>query len=144
MVDFEKMHEWETADVHGKLSIINRKLDALLASKPAQLSAPRPAPSGNGATFPNYGRAKNQPVAGAQIGDLEYYAAGCRRTLDDPAKSRWHDKERALLSAIEAEIARQSGGGGPVSHDDPLPSPPFGGGGAEDDVPFAPLDGRVP
>jgi hypothetical protein len=44
--------------------------------------------------------------------DLEYYANGARRSLADPSKSRWHDKERALLAAIEAEIARQRGGGG--------------------------------
>ena len=30
----------------------------------------------------------------------------------DPAKSRWHEKERVLLAAIEAEIARQTGGDG--------------------------------
>ena len=44
--------------------------------------------------------------------DLEYYANGCKRTLNDPGKARWHDKEKVLLAAIEAEIARQGGGGG--------------------------------
>ena len=80
---------------------------------PRRAAAP-PPPSGgdSGLVFPPYGRSKGQPVAGASIQDLEYYASGCRRTLNDPAKSRWHDKERALLAAIEAEIARQGGGGG--------------------------------
>lgn len=32
-------------------------------------------------------------------------AAG--RTLADASKERWHDKERALLAAIEAEMARE-------------------------------------
>jgi hypothetical protein len=62
--------------------------------------------------FPPYGRSKGQPIAGASQQDLEFYANGSRRSLNDPSKSRWHDKERLLLAAIEAEIARQGGGGG--------------------------------
>jgi hypothetical protein len=84
--------------------------------------------------------------------DLEYYASGCRRTLDDPSKSRWHDKERQLLAAIEAEIARQGGAPGgtagrsaprggrssaPPAYDEP---PPFGDddfpASSGDDLPF--------
>src|SRR6185369_8342952 len=69
--------------------------------------------------FPPYGRSKGAPIAGASQQDLEFYANGCHRTLNDPAKSRWHDKERQLLAAIEAELARQgvsggSGGGAPA------------------------------
>lgn len=78
--------------------------------------APREASSGaaGGMVFPPYGRSKGQPIAGASIKDLEFYISGCRRTLDDPAKSRWHDKERVLLAALEAELVRQQGseGGG--------------------------------
>jgi hypothetical protein len=71
-----------------------------------------PAASANGGpVFPPYGRSKGLPIAGASMGDLEFYANGCKRTLGDPAKSRWHDKERVLLAAIEAEIARQGAGG---------------------------------
>jgi hypothetical protein len=70
--------------------------------------APRPATSG-GATLPNYGSLKGQPVAGQKVKDLEFYAGGCRKSLGDPAKERWHDKERQLLAAIEAEIAAQAG-----------------------------------
>jgi hypothetical protein len=105
-------------------------------------SAP-PPPSSGGAVFPPYGRSKGAPVAGASMQDLEYYASGCRRSLADQSKSRWHDKERQLLAAIEAEIARQggssSGGEGRASgprggrssapmFDEP---PPFG----DDDIP---------
>lgn len=87
-------------------------------------AAPVSAPaSPGGAVFPPYGRSKGKPVSGATMEDLEYYAAGCRRTLGDPAKSRWHDKERVLLAAIEAEMARHGG------QDEP---PPLG----NDDVPF--------
>jgi hypothetical protein len=95
--------------------------------------------------FPPYGRSKGQPVAGASMGDLEFYANGCRRTLNDPGKARWHDKERVLLAAIEAEIARQGGasgggggggwggGGSRRSDDDFDQSPPPRG---DDDIPF--------
>ena len=80
------------------------------------------AAGGSGAVFPNYGRSKGQPVAGASRQDLEYYAQGCRRTLADPGKARFHDKERVLLAAIEAELARQGGGRG--YEDGPAPEPP--------------------
>lgn len=83
-----------------------------------------------GAVFPPYGRSKGAPVQGASRGDLEYYANGCRRTLNDPAKSRWHDKERVLLAAIEAELARQGGGsGGDPGFSDDRPPP-------DEDIPF--------
>ncbi|MFO0594731.1 MAG: hypothetical protein U0228_05490 [Myxococcaceae bacterium] len=100
------------------------------APAPAARSAPARASSGGGApprdsgmVFPPYGRSKGLPVTGASMGDLEFYANGCRRTLSDPGKARWHDKERALLSAIEAEIARQRGGGGGGGDDDGPPPP---------------------
>jgi hypothetical protein len=113
----------------------------------ASAPAPRRAASGGGAsggagdgmTFPNYGRSKGAPIRGATMQDLEYYANGARRSLADPSKSRWHDKERALLAAIEAEIDRQRGGGGgdeesggaPSARDDGEPPPH-----TDDDIPF--------
>jgi len=78
----------------------------------AQAARPAGAGGGDGMVFPPYGRSKGMPVRGGSMQDLEYYANGCKRTLNDPSKSRWHDKERVLLAAIEAEIARQGGGGG--------------------------------
>lgn len=112
-----------------------------LTMGPAQAAAARPASrpaasggggGGGGAVFPNYGRSKGAPIAGASQSDLEFYANGCRRTLADPGKSRWHEKERELLAAIEAEMARQGMGGG--GHDD------GGGGGGgglgDEDIPF--------
>lgn len=96
-------------------------------------SAPRAAapPGGDGTLLPNYGRSKGMPVYGASLQDLEFYANGARRSLADPSKSRWHDKERQLLASIEAEIARQRGdeGGGPPS-DDGIPPP------GDEDAPF--------
>ncbi len=108
----------------------------------AQGPAARRGSSGGGAgevtTLPNYGRSKGAPIHGATLQDLEYYANGARRSLADPSKARWHDKERALLAAIEAEIARQRGdsgeeegpGGGVM--DDREPPPPTD----DDNIPF--------
>ncbi len=110
--------------------------------------APRSAPSarsgyGPPMVFPNYGRSKGAPIAGATLQDLEYYANGARRSLADPSKARFHDKERELLAVIEAELARQGHAlpppterrpGGPhwsPPPEDPEP-PPIG----DDDVPF--------
>ena len=105
---------------------------------------------GSGEIFPPYGRSKGMPISGASMGDLEFYANGSKRSLADPSKARWHDKERQLLAAIEAEIVRQ---GGTPSADAPPPRPASGrsGGGrqsappsfgeeppppGDDDIPF--------
>jgi len=102
---------------------------AIGATQDSGAPAPRRAAAGE-PVFPPYGRSKGQPIAGATMQDLEYYANGCRRTLDDPGKSRWHEKERVLLAAIEAEIRRQKGGSSSVS-DGSEPPPP-----GDEDAPF--------
>src|SRR5205085_8786383 len=113
--------------------------DLLVGAVPDRRPA-APAPSGaapGGMVFPDYGRKKGEPIAGAEASDLEYYANGCRRTLADPGKARFHDKERVLLAAIEAELARQQGVP-PMAHaTDPgdLPAddaPPV----TDEDIPF--------
>lgn len=83
----------------------------------------------SGAVFPNYGRAKGQPIAGAELKDLEFYAAACRKSLADPSKARWHDKERALLEAIDAEI---HGANRTAATADASEPPPHG----DEDAPF--------
>jgi len=103
------------------------QLGELSIGAAAAPDAPRraPAPAGAGApagmVFPPYGRSKGAPIAGATTGDLEFYASGARRSLADPTKSRWHEKERQLLAAIEAELARQGGGSPPPRDDDDAP-----------------------
>ena len=99
----------------------------------ARAAAPRAAGgSDGGMVFPPYGRSKGMPVKGGSMQDLEYYANGCKRTLNDPSKSRWHDKERVLLAAIEAEIARQGGGGGSGDGGGSDGAPPH----SDEDAPF--------
>ncbi len=97
-----------TAELLALMREMNGKLDRLLAG--GANAAPRGGNAAGGARFGNYGRSKGQPVAGATMQDLTYYRGGCVRTLDDPAKARFHDAERTLLAAIDAEIARQGGG----------------------------------
>jgi hypothetical protein len=119
----------------GELSI------GLVADTAAPRSSREAASSGDrGMVFPPYGRSKGAPIAGASVQDLEFYISGSRRSLDDPSKSRWHDKERVLLAAMEAELARQRGGGGgsggggsdypPADDYDAGPAP------SDDDIPF--------
>ncbi len=121
------------------LALLERIAKAVEGGAPRRdSSAPRPTNSGDAPTnLPNYGRAKGEPIASASDSDLDFYANGARRSLNDPAKSRWHDRERALLAAIEAEIARRQGDG---QGDDPsFGEPPGGGGGSADpDIPFMP------
>lgn len=106
---------------------------------------------GDGMVLPNYGRSKGAPVVGASMQDLEFYANGARRSLNDPSKSRWHDKERQLLAAIEAEMARQQGGGGGGSEGYDNRGGGGGGGyggrgggGYQDDVPPPGDDDNIP
>ncbi|RYZ37364.1 MAG: hypothetical protein EOO71_28235, partial [Myxococcaceae bacterium] len=93
----------------GELSMSATPVAAAPAARRAAPAAGAPAGGGggDGMTLPNYGRSKGAPVYGASLQDLEFYANGARRSLADPSKSRWHDKERQLLASIETEIARQ-------------------------------------
>lgn len=105
----------------AKLDEILAKLDALHAAVESVKAAKAPAPAGPpGTVFPNYGRSKGMPIAGAPLDALQYYRAGAERTLADASKERWHDKERQLLAAIDAEIARQSGGASPATDEIPF------------------------
>ena len=117
----------------GELSI------GLVADK-APARASRPSSGEQGLVLPPYGRSKGAPIAGASLQDLEFYIGGCRRTLDDPGKARWHDKERVLLAALEAEVARQRGdeGGGFDSRPASLSVDDYDAGPApsDDDIPF--------
>lgn len=105
-------------------------------------SAPRASFGGAPTNFPNYGRSKGAPIAGASLTDLEYYANGARRSLADQSKSRFHDKERELLAAIDAELARQGHGDAslpPMPADGPRWSPPAEPEPpplTDDDIPF--------
>lgn len=92
-----------------------------------------PVAGGDGMVFPNYGRSKGAPIVGASMNDLEFYKNGANRSLSDPGKERFHAKERQLLAAIEAEIARQGGGDGGS-----------GGGGGYGDEPPPPGDEDAP
>ena len=95
------------------------RLDRIAVALEKGGSRPAAAPSGGqgrnaeggGMVLPPYGRNKGQQIRGQSIADLEWYRGGCEKSLADPAKARWHDKERELLAVIEAEIARQRGGG---------------------------------
>ncbi|HSP19281.1 MAG TPA: hypothetical protein VLQ79_07200 [Myxococcaceae bacterium] len=90
------------------------------ASAPARRAA-AVAPGEGPTVFPPYGRSKGMPIRGASVQDLEFYATGARRTLTDPGKARFHDKERTLLAVLEAELARQGGGAGEQPEEPPPP-----------------------
>lgn len=98
-------------------------------------AAPRAAaptgPGGEPTVFPPYGRSKGMPIRGASLQDLEFYKSGCLRTLNDPGKARFHDKERGLLAVIEAELKNQGGGGGGGGGFGEEPPPP-----GDEDAPF--------
>ena len=98
----------------------------------AAAQAAQQAAGGTGEVFPPYGRSKGLPIKGATMGDLEFYANGSKRSLADPAKARWHEKERSLLAAIDAEIVRQ---GGSPNADVPPPRSSSGGRSSSQSAP---------
>lgn len=129
-------------ELRGSVDRLTAAMQAAPAARPAPAAAPAQAPrapssSGGPTNFPNYGRSKGAPIAGATVQDLEYYANGARRSIADQSKARWHDKEKELLAAIEAELARPSAGAaepGPADFgnapDNDAPPP------GDDDIPF--------
>lgn len=129
--------------------VIGAAAEAPVARAAPRTSSASYAPTSAGGlptVFPNYGRSKGAPIEGASQGDLDFYANGARRSLADPSKERFHEKERLLLQAIEQEQQRQGLGGG-ASGDDYGGG--YGGGGSgggfggeeppphtDDDTPF--------
>lgn len=106
----------EAMDKLNQILAGQARIEATLA---AMKTAPRAAtPGGGGVCFPNYGRSKGLPVAGASAGDLQFYRTGCERTLADPEKARWHDRERVLLAAILKELGESPHDDGPPPADD--------------------------
>ena len=108
---------------------LQEAFDKVIAAlvKPRAVAASTGSTSNGGTPtlFPNYGRSKGSPIAGASKQDLDFYRNGAMRSLSDPEKSRFHAKEQALVDAIDAEL---NGGGPPPADDAPPP--------AADDVPF--------
>lgn len=119
--------QWE------RLVVSFERIAKALEGRPATAAAPAAAvaaPKPNGdlpENFPNYGRSKGAPIAGATKDDLDYYAAGARKSLSNPEKARWHQNEANLLAAIEAEIANPT----KAREDDPN-----GGAPDPDSIPF--------
>jgi hypothetical protein len=116
-----------------RLSLGELSIGAVADASPAPARRAASGGGGDGMVFPPYGKSKGAPIVGASLNDLEFYRNGCLRTLSDPAKSRWHDKERVLLAAIDAELARQNGGGGEsFAADGDEEPPPY----SDEDIPF--------
>ena len=117
---------------------------------PARRAQPAAPSSDRGMVFPPYGRSKGAPIAGASVQDLEFYISGSRRSLDDPSKSRWHDKERALLAVMEAELERQRGGStgggsnGRSNSDRGSSDRGYAAGAGSDDSPIDDFDNMAP
>ncbi len=84
---------------------------------PAQAAPPaQHRPMGNLPTvFPPFGKQKGEPISGADVRNIQFYLGCAQRDLEDQSKERYHDKSRALISALEAELFRRRGLGGGVN-----------------------------
>lgn len=74
------------------------------AARPTQAAKPAQRTS-SGVVFPNWGRMKGQPIAGAPVAELNYYAEATRKNLADPERAKWKDANEKLLHEIERELA---------------------------------------
>jgi hypothetical protein len=109
------------ADKDGGFVLVLGGTLAIGASEGPARASGASSGGGGGVCFPPYGRSKGKPIAGASMQELEYYAGNARKSIADPSKERWRAKEEALLAALEAEIARQGGGGyEPPRNDGPV------------------------
>jgi hypothetical protein len=121
------------ADALEALVVIAGHVAKLLEARPA-------APASTGGQRANTGgRRAGVPELRAVEGradrgrddwqDLEFYANAAVRSLSDPAKERFHTKERENLAAYNAELVRQ--GKAPIvmagaTRRTPPPADPFG------------------
>ncbi|MEP7120489.1 MAG: single-stranded DNA-binding protein, partial [Byssovorax sp.] len=76
--------------------------------------APRAASSGGPVTSAGdfevaFGRDKGKRIS--EVGDLSWLRGTLERDLADSSKERFHEKARGQLAAIDAELAKRTGGG---------------------------------
>lgn len=79
---------------------------------PPHTVAATPSPPRNAAPTPThdrtvtvpFGRNKGKTIAEVDEADLKYLQGAFQRDLDDPSKSRFHDKTRAQLAAVTGEL----------------------------------------
>ncbi len=60
------------------------------------------------APAPNYGKGKGMKLSQLELGQLQYYADGCMKTISNPEKAQWHEKEKRLLATIQAWVQFRS------------------------------------
>ncbi len=141
----------ESFDLLGEIADNLKRIAVALEQRPAAAPARN---SAGGPTFPNFGSLKGQPISGASVKDLRFYAHAAVRSLGDPSKARFHDKERANLAAYNAEIVRQGQptqiveNPAPPAQDPRDEQVPQGGGDADggpdsSDIPFLARETRL-
>jgi hypothetical protein len=121
------------ADALEALVVIAGHAAKLLEARPAAPASTGGQRANTGAGGPvfEWGNRKGQPITGADVADLEWYANRAIESIDDPAKARWQDKERARLAAYNAELVRQGKApvvmaGAPAQDAWQPPADPFG------------------
>lgn len=80
--------------------------DAQVVEAPKAADASRPPP----VTF-RYGRGKDKTSRDVSDADLEWYVAGARKSVEDPEKARFREKNAAELELLQAEQRWRQGGG---------------------------------
>lgn len=95
-----------SASVQEKQEAVKRRLQYVDAVATPVASPPRPAASGSPVAGFGGGKGKTAPELDDK--QLEYYAAASRRSLGDPSKERFHERERAWLATLETEQKRRA------------------------------------
>jgi hypothetical protein len=66
----------------------------------------RPAPRGD-ITLVKFGRDVGTPLADIDDASLRWYAGALQKSVDDPTKAKWREKNEADLAAARAEQDRR-------------------------------------
>lgn len=73
---------------------------SMMAPPPAVAT---PAKSRSGFLVP-FGKSQGTPIEDATKKDLQYLEGSLSRSVDDPEKAQWREKNQALLDGIRAEL----------------------------------------
>jgi len=79
----------------------------------------------NTATIP-FGRDKGKPITDVDDSSLKWVAESIKKSIDDPAKSKWKSKNETLLTALRDEHKRRHAAPPPEAESPPVPDVDFG------------------
>lgn len=98
-----------------ELGAIAAELRDMVSLAPRSPSPPPPPPppsptanSDSGPRAPGFGRNAGALLSQLEEGDLAWYESALLRSIEDPSKTKWREKNEGDLANVRAEIARRA------------------------------------